>query len=339
MTDPASSTSPVKNLEFKAAVLLTLMALLVTGAALYVLYARGVFEPTQRLVLIAENSEGVVVGMDLTFAGFAIGRVRRIELGDDGNARIIVDVPRKDARWLRESSVFTLVRGLLGNTALRAYTGIPADPPLPEGAERNVLIGDATTEIPRLVSSTRELIQNLTALVASDAPLAASLANVQATTAKLDGPQGVLGVLMGNEADARKVVTAIERANTLLARADSAMMRVDSMIARVDAVIARAETQLLGEHGVVRDVQVTVSELNAALGDARAVLGDVRATLKGADGVLVEVLAVAKNTRTATTDLGVMRAQVEVNLRKVEHLLDEINRKWPFARDTEIKLP
>jgi phospholipid/cholesterol/gamma-HCH transport system substrate-binding protein len=82
-----------------------------------------------------------------------------------------------------------------------------------------------------------------------------------------------------------------------------------------------------------------VNQLNAALGDARAVLGDVRTTLKGADGVLEEVLAVTKNTRAATTDLGVMRAQVEANLRKVEHLLNEINRKWPFARDTELKLP
>jgi phospholipid/cholesterol/gamma-HCH transport system substrate-binding protein len=52
----------------------------------------------------------VVVGMNMTFAGFAIGRVSRIELGDDGNARILVDVPTKDARWLRTSSVFTMER-------------------------------------------------------------------------------------------------------------------------------------------------------------------------------------------------------------------------------------
>jgi phospholipid/cholesterol/gamma-HCH transport system substrate-binding protein len=30
---------------------------------------------------------------------------------------------------------------------------------------------------------------------------------------------------------------------------------------------------------------------------------------------------------------------VEMNLRKVDHLVDEINRKWPLARDTELKLP
>ena len=65
---------------------------------------------------MAEDSEGVGVGMDLTFAGFPIGRVHRIELAADGNARILIDVPVKDAHWLRTSSVFTLVRGVVGGT-------------------------------------------------------------------------------------------------------------------------------------------------------------------------------------------------------------------------------
>ena len=81
--------------------------------------------------------------MDMTFSGFPIGRVRRIELADEGNARIIVDVPRKDAHWLRQSSVFTLVRGIVGGTNIRAYTGMLQDDLLPDGAVRPVLRGDA----------------------------------------------------------------------------------------------------------------------------------------------------------------------------------------------------
>ena len=79
-TQEAAHETPVRNAEFKAAVLLVLMVLLVAGAAVYLMYARGAFESTQRLVLEADDSEGVVVGMDVTFAGFPIGRVRRIEL-------------------------------------------------------------------------------------------------------------------------------------------------------------------------------------------------------------------------------------------------------------------
>ncbi|MGL4809903.1 MAG: MlaD family protein, partial [Giesbergeria sp.] len=148
-TEP-EALRPVAHLELKAAALLLFTLALIVGSVLYLLYARGAFEPTQTLVLVADDSEGVVVGMDMTFSGFPIGRVRRIELADEGNARIVVDVARKDAHWLRVSSVFTLVRGVVGGTAIRAYSGLLNDEPLPDGAVRPVLRGDATSEIPQL---------------------------------------------------------------------------------------------------------------------------------------------------------------------------------------------
>ena len=319
---PSPDAPPVKNLEFKAGLLLMLMAVLLVGSAAYILYARGVLEPTQRLVLISDDSEGVVVGMDMTFSGFPIGRVRRIELAETGNARIIVDVPRKDAHWLRESSVFTLVRGIVGGTNIRAYTGMLNDKLLPDGAVRPVLRGDATAEIPQLMASARELLSNLNALTAQDAALGSSLTNVQALTERLNGPGGMLGVLMGNEADGKKIVATLDRTNALLAR--------------LDGMAARADKQVFGAEGskeaLVPEVRATVAQLNG-------LLADTRTSLKKVDAVLVEAQAIGANAREATTDLGALRAEVESNLRKVESLVNEINRKWPFARDTELKLP
>ena len=322
---PASpAPQPVANLEFKAALLLVLLVLLLTGSVLYVMYARGVFEATQRLVLVADDSEGVTVGMDMTFSGFPIGRVRRIELAEDGAARILIDVPKKDARWLRESSVFTLVRGLVGNVAIRAYSGILSDPPLADGAVRKVLVGDATAEIPQLVSATRDLVRNLTALSGTDSALTAALGNVQATTERLKGRHGALGVLLGNDEDAKKLIAALDRTNALLAR-------VDSLAARVDGMVAKADTQVFGPEGVMPETRAAIVQLNATLADARN-------TLKQADKLLAEAQAVATNAKVASADLGTLRAEVESSLRKVEHLVNEINRRWPFARDTELKL-
>ena len=332
MTDPNPSTSPqptpvvetlrpVAHLQLKAMALLLFTLALIVGSGLYLLYARGAFEPTQTLVLTSDDSEGVVVGMDMTFSGFPIGRVRRIELSDDGNARILVDVPRKDAHWLRQSSVFTLVRGVVGGTNIRAYSGILTDPPLPAGAVRPVLRGDATAEIPQLMASARELLGNLNALTSQDAALGKSLANVQALTQRLNSPGGALGVLMGNEADAQKIITTLERTNTLLAR--------------LDGLAKQADRQVFGENGK----DALVPDLRASVGQLNALLAETRNSLKKVDAVLVEAQAIGANTREATTDLGALRADVESNLRKVESLVNEIQRKWPFARDTEIRLP
>ena len=329
-TEPPASPElqpPPDHLERRASWLLLLFVLLVCGSILFVLQARGAFEPTQRLVLVADDSEGVQVGMDITFSGFPIGRVRRIELAADGTARILVDVPTKDAHWLRQSSVFTLSKGLVGGTAIRAYSGILTDPLLPDGAERKVLAGDAAAEIPRVMSEVRALVANLTALTAADAALAGTLANVQRLSAQVDqklgSPRGALDLVLG--ADAPKLVATLERSNQLLAR-------LDGLVARADTVLGRADEQLLGDQGLVKDGQAAVRQLNQLLNDARNSLGQV-------DRVLQEAEGLARNERVATVDLGTLRAEVEASLRKVEQLVNEVNRLWPLRRDAEIKLP
>lgn len=309
---------PAQALERKALLLLAFMLALVLGSAAYVLFARGAFERTQQLVLVADDSEGVVVGMDMTFSGFPIGRVSRIELAPDGKARIVVEVPLKQAAWLRQSSVFTLVRGLVGNTNIRAYSGMLSDPPLPDGAVREVLRGDATADIPRLITAARELVESVHTLVGTEGALGASLVNVQQLTDKLKGPTGALGVLLGNDAEAKKLLLTLEKTNTLLAR--------------LDGLAVKTDTQVFGAGGVMPETRATVVQLNALLGEARS-------SLKRVDAVLIEAQAVGANARVATADLGTLRAEVESSLSKVESLVNEINRKWPFARDTEVKLP
>ncbi|MBL8448294.1 MAG: MCE family protein [Dechloromonas sp.] len=294
------------------ALLLVAVTLAVLGAfAFFVMTARGVFEETQSLVLVADDSEGVSVGMDLSFSGFPIGRVRRVELAEDAKAHIHIEVPVKDARWLRTSSVFTLERGLVGGTRLRAFSGVLDDPPLADGARRDVLIGDVAERIPQVLGSVQALLKQLEQLSAADGSLARSLDNVQALTAAMNGRHGMLTGLLGNETDARRVIEALERTNRLL---------------------AQTETQLYGPQGLADEARRTAGEL-------RAVLGEARTNLEKLDRILADVGRIASNARGASEDLDLLRAEVEASLRRVSGLVEEVNRKWPFARERELKLP
>jgi phospholipid/cholesterol/gamma-HCH transport system substrate-binding protein len=314
MTEPAPSIAnsepaplrPVRNLERKATLLLLFTALLITGAALYLLHSRGAFEPTQELVLVADDAEGVAVGMDMTFSGFPIGRVHKVQLAEGGKVHIVIDVPKKDAHWLRATSVFTLVRGLVGGTTIKAYTGLPNDPPLPEGAERPVLRGDATAELPQVLSNAKDVLANAAAITSQDGELRATLANLRELSERLKGR------------DADKVSAALDRANALLAR--------------LDAMTAKADTQVFGADGVLKEARATVVQLNQ-------LLAETRASLKKVDAVLTDAQGISANVRGATTDLPALRAEVEANLHKIEGMIDQLNRRWPFAKDTEVKLP
>lgn len=277
------SVPVIPHAEAKAAGLLLLTLLLIAAFVVYVMTARGVFDESQRLVLLAENSEGVAVGADLTFSGFPIGRVVRIELGDDGKAHIHIDVPLHDARWLKTSSIFTLERGVVGGARLRAFSGVLEDPPLEDNARRDVLIGDAASGVPELVATMHKLIGNLERLSSEQSPLSASLDNVQQFTAALNGKHGALGALLGNEKDVARVIASLEQ--------------------------------------------------------TRLMLSEARASLQKLDAALVDVKAITGNTRQATEDLDALRAEIDLNLRKVSGLVDDLNRKWPFARERELKLP
>jgi phospholipid/cholesterol/gamma-HCH transport system substrate-binding protein len=306
-----SPAEPVAHVEVKAVILLVLMTALVLTFLLYVMYARGVFENTQRLVLVSEDSEGVIPGMDVTFSGFPIGRVRRVELAPDGKARILVDVNQKDAKWLRVSSVFTMEKSMVGETRIRAYSGILTDPALENNATRTVLQGDTAAEIPKLVASARALLDNLQSMTSNDSAINTSLANIQVATGRLGGKYGLLGSALGSEEEARKLLKTLERIDTLLVKADQ---------------------RVFGKEGVMDDAQATIRQLNVVLKDASA-------SLKKVDAVLVEAQGIAGNAKAATKDLGALRGEVDASLRKVTRMIDEINRKWPFASETELKLP
>ena len=314
-----------KDLGFRVGVLLAATVMIAAAFVLYVLFARGVFEATQRLTLVAENAEGVGVGMDLTFAGFPVGTVRRIALGEDGKARIDIDVPTRDAKWLRTTSVFTLEKGLVGGARIRVYTGNLQDPPLPDGAVRQVLRGDATEEIPQMVATMRSILENLERLSSPGGSLQGNLENLRMVTGRMAGKYGVLGGMLGAEENAQKVIASIDRANALLAS-------LGGVSQKLDGVVGKTDQRVFGEGGVMDEAQKAARQANA-------VLGEVRANLQKVDAILANAQAVSGNVKEATTDLAALRAEVDASLKKVAHLIDELNRKWPFARDTGIKLP
>ncbi|MEB2336166.1 MAG: MlaD family protein [Burkholderiales bacterium] len=330
--DQPHDAEPVPNVGVKATLLLVFTIALLVAFLGYVLYARGTFEETQRLVLMADNAEGVSVGSDLTFSGFPVGRVQRIELARTGQARIEIDVPRSSAQWLRSSSVFTLERGLVGGARLRAFTGDLGDDPLPDGAVRAVLRGDTTDELPALVASVKRLVENVERMTTDDSDVNRGLQGLRTLTDRMAGRYGMLTALLGSEEEAKKVIEAIGRTNEVLASVDALARRLDGLGSRLEGTLATAERRVLGDGGVLDDTQRAVQQVNAMLDDARQSLARL-------DALLADAQAIAGDTRAATADLQALRTEIESSLRKAGQLIDEINRKWPFSRDTELRLP
>ena len=314
-----------RALGIKVGVLLGVSLVVAVSFVAYIMVARGVFDEFHRLTLVAENVDGVSAGMDLTFSGFPIGRVRRLSLGNDGKARIHLRIPLQDAKWLKQTTVFTLEVPLVGGAKLRAHTSNLNDPPLPDRAERPVLRGDTNQEIPLMVATIRQALQNVEDMTSRESSLQRSIDNARLVTERMAGKYGVMGGVLGSEDNARKLIGALDRANALLES-------LGGVSKRLDGVVAKADQRVLGPNGLADETQ-------KAVGQANAILGDIRESLKKVDGILADAQAISGSAKAATTDLVALRAEVEASLRKVTSLIDEINRKWPFERDTRVKLP
>ena len=330
----AAQSRAERRLQMRAALLLIFTAALLLCAGLYLMWVRGAFESTQRLVLMSDDAEGVNVGMDMTFAGFPIGRVSSIDLAPDGRVRIVVDVPVKDAKWLRTSSVFTLERGLVGAARLRAFTGVPEDPLLPADAERDVLRGDVSAEIPRMVADARDVLQNISRMTGSQSELNNAVAQLRRFTQRVNSVKtGLIGALTGDYNDAT-------RASQLLTSSNKLLKQLTDLAANLDATVRKADAQVLGQGGLMQDARASMSELRQLLTSARQSLVKVDAAHGHAEAALKDARAITGNAREASADLGGLRADVESSLQQVDALMTELNRKWPFApKKQEIQLP
>lgn len=322
----------VKNLELKIGLLLAFTVLLAAAVVFYILYARGAFQATQTLYLAAPEAEGVKAGMPMTFSGFPIGTVQRMELTEAGTVRIKVAIPLANAKWLRQSSVFTLEKPLIGSPRIMAFTTDLKDKPLQDGAQFPLFTGDATQVIPEIIFKVKAILNDVEAMTDQGASLNRILGNVATVTDRMAGEYGVLEGVLGSPDKARRVVAALDQANGLLANLTGVSLKVDGILAKTDQ-------QVFGPAGVMDQTRQSVTQVNALLGDVRQSLKQVDAILANAQTASGDVAKITGNVSAATTDLGQLRLDVDDSVRKVNHLINEINRKWPFARDVELRTP
>lgn len=322
----------ISNLEFKVGALLAATVLLATGFLLYTLYARGTFHSTQSLILVATEAENVSIGMPITFSGFPIGTVKRMDLSNDGNVRLEIAIPTKDARWLRASSVFTLEKGLIGGAKIKAHTTDLSDKPLPNGASRMLYTGDATQEIPALVEQLKTILANIALMTGQDSEINKTLANVQDLTHSMTGEYGMLEGVLGTPDKAKQVIALVDKANNLLGS-------LNGVTLKLDGVLSKTDSKLYGADGIMDQTQQSIAKVNALLSDVRASLNKADVLLANAQAASADLPKISANVREATADMSQLRTEIDDSVRKVNHLINELNKKWPFARDVEIRTP
>ncbi|MBC2729167.1 MlaD family protein [Thiobacillus sp.] len=308
----------MNKLHFKVGLFAAASLVLAAVFIVYLLHARGFFEKTFHLQLAAASADGVAPGVPVVFSGIEIGRVTTLGLNENGGIIIHTEFLSRNAKWLKENSSFTLDKPIVGGAKIRVDSPDLSAPALPDNATMLLLTSDISKEIPALVERVKAILANVEYLTRKDGEINATLANVKTVTGRMTGEYGVLEGVLGSPEKARAVTDSLDKTRAL--------------IAKLDAMTAKTDQWLFAQDGMAEQTK-------ASLAQVRLMLNDAQSSLKKADAVMANAVEISANVKDGTQDIAKLRAEIDDAVRKANGLINEINKKWPFAREPEVKLP
>jgi len=260
----------------------------------------------------------VAPGVPVVFSGIEIGRVTTLGLNENGGIIIHTEFLSRNAKWLKENSTFTLDKPIVGGAKIRVDSPDLRAPALPDNATMLLLTSDISKEIPALVERVKAILANVEYLTRKDGDINATLANVKTLTGRMTGEYGMLEGVLGSPEKARTLTDTLDKTRAL--------------VTKLDGMAGKADQWLFAEKGVA-------DQTRDALAQIRLMLNDAQSSLKKADALMTNAVAISANVNESTQDLAQLRAEIDDAVRKANDLVNEINRKWPFARKPEVKLP
>jgi phospholipid/cholesterol/gamma-HCH transport system substrate-binding protein len=308
----------MNKLHFKVGLFAAASLLLAGVFIVYLLHARGFFDKTFHLQLAAASADGVAPGVPVVFSGIEIGSVTALGLNENGGIIIRTEFLGRNARWLKENSSFTLDKPIVGGAKIRVDSPDLSAPSLPDNATMLLLTSDISKEIPALVERVKAILANVEHLTRKDGEINATLANVKTVTGRMTGEYGVLEGVLGSPEKARAVTDSLDKTRAL--------------VTRLDAIAAKTDQWLFADQGIA-------AQTRESLAQVRLMLGDAQSSLKKADAVMANAVDISANVKDGTQDIAQLRAEIDDAVRKASDLVNEINKKWPFARNPEVKLP
>lgn len=300
----------------------------VLGAVLllaYLAYQKGWFEPRNQYVLVTAKATNLKPGMPVEVAGIAIGTVQAVDLGDDGNVRVMLAVPRKHAKWVRSDSVFVLEQPLLGASRIAVGSGDMKNPPLPDKAVRRLVINSSLDNI----------------LAQADV----LLGRVQAITNNFADPKGAFNQTLAHlekltgKMEQRGIVEALTNDRNSAAALNATLVKSQEVTAGLDLAIRRADNLLATVHERLGKPGGTLDKTDEILREAVGTLQDTRRSLNQVKALLDHSVKISANAAESTENLAALRQRVDAAVRKTDLMLDELHQRWPFARQREVTLP
>ncbi|MBE9547060.1 MAG: MCE family protein [Proteobacteria bacterium] len=294
-----------KRVEFKVGLFIITTVLLITVFFVYIAYKKDVFSKVHTLTLSSKSGEGFSVGMPVVFSGFEIGKVKRLELNENGVVLIKIRIPERHIKWLRSDSIFILDRPLIGPPKITVYT---------ENLNSTLLSPDKVPEV-FPVDSINEAVQKVQPILDKVDTI---LKNSVKITSTLAGKETLLEMAVGDKASVKSINEALKKSREI-------SYKLDSILKKVDSLTTKADGRVFGSKGILPLV--------------RKILKDVVGKLERLNAAIDNISKTSSDVSKSTGELDKLRKDIDAAMDSTNELLKDIDRMLPLKKEKEIKLP
>jgi phospholipid/cholesterol/gamma-HCH transport system substrate-binding protein len=307
------------KVEHKVGIFIIVTVLLAMAGLIYMAYKKGLFQAETTYTVSSQTGDGLSVGMPLYFSGLKIGKVKDLELSDQGLVMIKISVPDQHGKWIRSDSKFVLEKPLIGSAKLTVTTKSMSGAPLsPQAVAVLMEVNDINDAIQRIqpildqVASITENVVDITDRLADpQGDMSKILRHSEKLTASLSAKESFLEMALGDQ----KSVQAIH----------AALRNSRQITDQINILLKKTEEGIYGKDGVLPLVTRALRELVVNLAKIGATLDNIAKITSDAAG--------------STKDLKLLRSDIDATVNSLNRLLDELNRKMPFKAEPTIKLP
>jgi len=287
-----------KKVELKVGVFVVVTTLMILSAVLYIAYSKGFFATEHTFTISSKSGEELTEGMPIYFSGFNIGRVKKLELSNQGLVLVRISIPDQHVKWIKSSSIFSINKPLFGSSKLIVTTpNLNSHPLSPKDIPEIVRI-DNIDEAIKMVKPTLEKVDKV-------------VFNIEKITANLAKKDSIIDMVVGDPDSARSI-----RESTLKTR---------DILTKVDNILLKTDEQVYGNDGVLLLV--------------RKILKDLISKLEKMNVTIDNINKVSSAAAESTQDLKLLREQIDSTVNAIGNLVNEIDKKIPFKKEPEIKLP
>lgn len=316
----------IHRAELKVGIFLVVSTVLIAAAVGYVAHKKGFFTQFYTFTLMSKTGEDLAEGMPVIFSGFKIGTVNALELSENGSVLIKIRIPRQHAKWIRRNSKFIVTKPFIGSSFMAVTTSDMKSPLLSEKIIPEV---SKVSDINETIKKLQPVIEEAKIITANIEKITSDLAdpegdvhkilrNSEQITANLSEKESLLEMLVKDKKSIQSVYQALESTKNITARTETILEKVDKMAKETDE-------QVYGENGVfpliikgLKDLLVKLKKIDATIDNTNKISGEV------AD---------------STTDLKVLRSDIDAAVNSIGQLARELEKKIPFKKTPEIKLP